>query len=66
MVAGLRLFCNNGVVLYEDDLPVSSAYLATKTIDDAELANEYPIGTAQEPAPAISSYELRCGKSQQA
>ncbi|KAK9810973.1 hypothetical protein WJX73_002401 [Symbiochloris irregularis] len=58
VVSGLRIYCNNGLVMYEDDLPASNAYLATKTINDAELANDSPIGTAQEFAPVISSYNL--------
>ena len=45
--------------MYEEDLPKSQAYLATKTVDDAQLANEVSLGTVKEHAPAISSYPLR-------
>lgn len=59
VVSGLRVYCADGVVMYEDDLPHSSAYLATKAIDEAQLANIAPFGSAAELALAISSYSIR-------
>ena len=59
IISGLRVYCSDGIIFYEHDLPAASDYLPTRTIDQSELANQGPYGSIQDPVAAITSFQLR-------